>query len=127
LPIIFQHRVYRVDLQNNPDVLYLFGDNDERTGYGGQAGEMRDEENAVGVRTKWSPGARPSDYFRDRDFDKVSEMIHVDLERAKEHLGNGGVLVIPADGLGTGLSQLPQRAPRINAFLVEELEKLKDI
>ncbi len=127
MPIIFQHRVYRSDLQNNPDVLYLFGDNDERTGYGGQAGEMRDEENAVGVRTKFRPGMERRDFFNDSFYRDACEMIYTDLERAREHLEKGGVLVIPSDGLGTGLSRLPELAPRINAYLVEELEKLKEL
>jgi hypothetical protein len=40
-------------------------------------------------------------------------------------LAAGRAVVIPADGLGTGLAQLPQRAPRINAWLVEQIAALE--
>ena len=44
MPVVRQKRIVRAELQANPHVLYLFGDNDQRDGYGGQAAEMRDEE-----------------------------------------------------------------------------------
>jgi hypothetical protein len=50
-----------------------------------------------------------------------------DLEPARDHLRKGGILVIPEDGLGTGLSELPKRAPRTNATLVLMLDELRDI
>lgn len=127
MPIIYQKRIYRDDLQANTNILYLFGDNDQRDGYGGQAGEMRDEENAVGVRTKWFPSNEDDAFFSDADFDSVSGMLVADLERVREHLEDDGIVVIPLDGLGTGLSQLPERAPRIAAYLESLLEELKGI
>jgi len=53
--IIKQHKIYRKDLKNNPDVLYLFGDNLVQKGFGGQAKEMRGEPNAEGIPTKKLP------------------------------------------------------------------------
>jgi hypothetical protein len=41
MPILYQHRIYRMDLIANPNILYVFGDNTKRVGMGGQAGEMR--------------------------------------------------------------------------------------
>lgn len=35
MPIIFQKRIYRIDLTRNPHIHYLFGDNEHRSGYGG--------------------------------------------------------------------------------------------
>lgn len=127
MPILRQHRIYRADLQANPAALYLFGDNDNRTGYGGQAAEMRDEENAVGVRTKWKPSMTPSSFFNDEDFDEIASMINQDLEPARVHLLVGGIVVIPLDGLGTGLAGLRDKAPRVAAFLEEQLEELVDL
>jgi hypothetical protein len=76
--IIYQSRIYRADLRANPDVLYVFGDNAIRRGYGGQAGEMRGEPNARGVATKWSPGNHPNDYFSDLQYDKAIQIIDED-------------------------------------------------
>lgn len=126
MPVIFREFIYRQDLRDNPDWLFIFGDNDLRLGYGGQAKEMRGEPNAVGVRTKWAPGMLPQDFFKDRDYVNIVAMIDYDLRKVKEKLQEGGVVVFPLAGLGTGLSQLPERAPRVNEYLVKELRKLAE-
>lgn len=127
MPVIRQKFIRRDDLQANPETLYLFGDNDDRAGYGGQAAEMRDEENAVGVRTKWSPSSLPSAFFRDKDAEQVFGMIDEDLDPVIDHLRAGGTVVIPQDGLGTGLSRLPQTSPIIFNYLEERLEYLESL
>lgn len=48
-------RVTRADVRANPDKIFIFGDNLAGRGFGGQAKEMRGEENAVGVPTKKLP------------------------------------------------------------------------
>jgi len=111
--IIYQSRIYRADLQANPDVLYVFGDNVKRVGLGGQAKEMRGEPNAVGVATKWSPGNHPNDYFSDTQLEKCRYIIWSDCNRLGEHHRDGGIIIVPLDGIGTGLSELPQRAPEV--------------
>lgn len=127
MPVFYQQMIYRIDLERNPDVLFLFGDNDKRSGYGGQAKEMRGEDNAVGIRTKWAPDNRESSFFKDKDAEEIMVMITEDLADLHEHLRSGWIVVIPADGLGTGLSQLPERAPQINAFLEESLRELEGV
>lgn len=62
--ILRQTRIYRADLAMNPKVLYVFGDNLERKGFGGQAYEMRGEPNAFGIATK----RLASHYFPDSYF-----------------------------------------------------------
>ncbi|MDW9531947.1 hypothetical protein RWE87_13775 [Sinorhizobium meliloti] len=126
MPVLRQKYIRREDLQSNPETLYLFGDNDDRSGYGGQAKEMRDEENAVGVRTKWSPSNNRSAFFRDTDAEQVFGMIDEDLEPVIDHLRSGGTVVIPADGLGTGLSRLPETSPIIFNYLEERLAYLEN-
>jgi len=125
--IIFQKFIYRADLRANPNILYLFGDNLERRGLGGQAKEMRGEDNAIGVATKKAPGMAETDFFADDAFDSNAESIRLDLRRARNHLTNGGLVVIPLDGLGTGLSELPTRAPKTNASLEAQLASLAQV
>lgn len=122
MPVIFQKWYFRADAQANRDVLYLFGDNEKRVGLGGQAKEMRGEPNAVGVATKRDPGT----FWSDASFQHNCKVIEADLERAIEHVKKGGILVMPLDGLGTGLSELPTRAPRTHAYLTERLRSLID-
>lgn len=125
MSVIKQKWIFRSDLENNQDILYLFGDNKLRKGMGGQAKEMRGEPNACGVATKLSPTSGSNAFFSDDDFEGNCDSIDHDLIRAFDHLKAGGLVVIPTDGLGTGLSELPQRAPQTNAYLVSRLEDLE--
>ena len=112
--VLFQKRIYREDLQANPDVVYVFGDNLERVGLGGQAKEMRGEPNAIGVATKRAPDDLTSSFFYDKDFDEVIDLIWQDFKQVTEALLAGKTVVFPLDGLGTGLSRLPETAPKVD-------------
>jgi hypothetical protein len=117
MPVRFQKWITRQDLKNNPDVFYVFGDNVNRVGLGGQAKEMRGEPNAIGVATKWAPGWDDVDFFKD---DEASFKACIgDLATIIEHLRNGRTVIFPSDGLGTGLSMLPQKAPQLYQRLYE--------
>jgi hypothetical protein len=116
MPITYQKWITRQDLRDNRDTFYVFGDNVRRIGYGGQAKEMRGEPNAIGVATKWEPSTRPNAYFNDTLVCKAQ--VDRDLIAVQQQLERGKTVVVPADGIGTGLSRLPFVAPRLNAFLV---------
>jgi hypothetical protein len=124
MPVIYQKMIYREDLMANLEARYLFGDNAHRQGLGGQAKEMRGMANAIGVRTKWRGGTRPEDYFIDADFLQASQMIEEDLAPAFTAIWKGRVVVIPLDGLGTGLSRLAETAPLVLEFLNRRLAAL---
>lgn len=123
--IIRQKRIYRPDLQAHPTVLYLFGDNEERRDLGGQALEMRGEPSAVGIQTKRRPRLKDADFWSDETLTENCRMIDEDLAPVRQHLAAGGTIVLPEDGLGTGLARLQQRAPRTFAYLQQALEILE--
>lgn len=122
-----QKMIFCKDLQDNPSVLYLFGDNCERSGLGGQAGQMRGEPNAIGVATKKSPSFKDDAFFSDKDLIEFSKSVDIDLLPVYSHLQHGGSIVIPLDGLGTGLSQLLERAPQCYEYLNKQLNLLEKI
>lgn len=131
MPVLYQKLIFRSDLRHNPKVLYLFGDNEQRSGFGGQAKEMRGEPNAIGVRTKRAPGLSDSDLWIEA-FDPASStefknMIDEDLECAIKRVTNGGIVIIPSDGLGTGLSHLPNVAPKTFRHLLDRMHQLEYI
>lgn len=125
--IIYQKWIHRVDLQANPDVMYLFGDNMQRIGMGGQAKEMRGEPNAHGIATKVFPTMADNAFFSDENFYKYFDVLLEDFAGPISHVMNGKTLVIPLDGLGTGLSQLPIRAPQLNKQLLANIKHLERI
>ena len=106
-------------LRAERDRLFVFGDNLKRRGLGGQAGEMRGESNAVGIPTKVRPGRERRDYFVSTVACRVDffEAVEGPCRRLLGHRDGGGGIVWPADGIGTGLAQLEQRAPCIFVWL----------
>jgi len=127
MPVIYQGYISRQDLKRNPEVLYLFGDNDARHGMGGQAKEMRGEPNAVGVRTKSKPSRVENAFWSDDGIELHAASILEDLEPVVEHLENGGIVVIPMNGLGTGYSEMAKRCPKTLQYLQVALEELATI
>lgn len=123
-----KHRTERIKvitreyIRANPDKLFLFGDNLERRGYGGQAAAMRGESNAIGIPTKNSPSNKDDAYFSDDEFDQNKTAIDAALAEVTRATANSSrVIVIPADGLGTGRAQLRRREPRTFAYLEQRL------
>jgi hypothetical protein len=119
MELVYQRMIRRADLRKNPESVYVFGDNVQRQGLGGQAKECRGEPNALGVVTKWQPGRDDGDYFSDGDH-RCAIMVMRDLGRLFAVIGQRRV-VLPYDGLGTGLAELPERAPKLHALIVYSL------
>jgi hypothetical protein len=113
--ILFRKYIIRKDLQVFPERFYIFGDNLERVGSGGQAREMRGEPNAIGVATKRSPGMRHMDFFADREME--IQAVRWDLSKIDEKIAAGHIIVVPGDGIGTGLAELPVRSPIIHQMI----------
>jgi alkylated DNA repair dioxygenase AlkB len=105
------------DVKANPDKIYIFGDNITEKGKGGQA-IIRDEENAFGIPTKVSPDTTPGAYFSDKKYDPNIRQIDRAIEKIK---ADGRIVVLPKDGLGTGLAKLKEKAPDTYAYLKQRL------
>jgi len=127
MPIEKVARYSRDDLRRRPDALFVFGDNMKRVGMGGQAKACRGEPNAIGIPTKWSPSMFPSAFFKDVDLARVRPTLDRVFDRLQMHLQSGGTVVLPADGVGTGLAELPTRAPAIHAYITDRIAQLDAI
>lgn len=95
-------------LRATPSESWVFGDNSERYGLGGQAAEMRGEMNAIGVATLYAPG-------KFYGVNPVQELgiVTMDLSKVGAALWQGKTINVPFDGLGTGLAQLNRRSPNL--------------
>lgn len=123
-------RVRSLHLQSvraHPDTLFVFNDNMQRSGGAPLAREIRGEPNAVGIPTKREPANREGSYFNNSDLDDpaVRGAIHAALDRLQEHLDNGGNVVLPAEGIGVGLSGLKDHAPLIYRMVNGRLQELE--
>ena len=117
--IIVQEEWFSVkQCKENPLNIYIFGDNNLRIGNGGQA-QIRPCQNSTGVTTKRSPSMTDEAFFNDSFTDLITIMndlytlYQIHTNPNCDHM----TLVFPKDGLGTGLSELPKRAPFINKQL----------
>ena len=122
MPLIYQQYIWANDLRNNPARLYVFGDNLLRVGHGGQAREMRGAKNAVGLPTKRSP----REFLQDSDLAEVQQATSKAITRLERQLFNGGTVVWPASGIGTGFAELASRAPTIRQWYDKLLLRLED-
>jgi hypothetical protein len=111
--IIQQKMIFRSDLRNNPNCYYVFGDNDQRVGLGGQAAEMRSEPNAVGIRTLKAPGVPYTDVGTFENTKKITE----DFSYVYRYYKLGFTIILPTDGVGTDLAMMKENAPYTFRFL----------
>ena len=110
--IEYRDWINRADLLAEPDKIFVFGDNAERWGLGGQAKEMRGEPNAFGIATLYAPG-KPYD-GNDR---KAIKIVCDDLAALALYLRQGKIIVTPSAGVGTGLADLRNAAPDIHQLI----------
>jgi hypothetical protein len=95
----------------HPKALFVFGDNMQREGYGGQAAVCRDHERGLGVVTCHKPGIGFTDCLNDLailadEFNKVA----IALE-------DGQDVFWPNTGIGNGIANLPNQAPLCFRFI----------
>jgi hypothetical protein len=114
--------ISRADVKANLDKIFVFGDNDRRTGLGGQAKSMRGEPNTIGGRTKKAPNNSPNAFYKDEEFGTNKQKIDEDFQKVLHAVEKGRTVVIPADGLGTGRARL---GPRTSAYINEWISKIE--
>ena len=122
--------VYRTDkvitrdkIKENPDVLYLFGDNLLRKGLGGQAKEMRGEPNTLGIVSKKYPSNDISSFYTDEDFYPWLEVFSSDIRSLAEKINSGQYKALVIPPIGVGLADLQNKAPRIYKYLKTTLDE----
>lgn len=126
MPVIMQRFIHRDDLRDNRDVLYVFGDNMQKFGLGGQAKNMRGEPNAVGIPTKWAPHMHAHAFFNDKDdLSEPLQRVRDEFVKLRQHLAKGGIVVLPSDGIGVGLARLNITAPKFLAIIEAEVQSLR--
>lgn len=114
------------ECQKNEHKLYVFGDNMVRYGLGGQAA-IRPATNSYGIATKRLPTMNTNAFFADRQDEAqvLIDDIHGLLNQFK--IGKYETIVLPADGLGTGLAKMSETSPRLFKWLNETLSMVLNV
>lgn len=116
--------------QEHPDKRFIFGDNLQRFGMGGQA-IIRYEQNAIGVPTKRAPSMARSAFFaRDNETDLASVLVA--LGNLWAALKGGATLVVPVTksgkvSLGLERAELEERAPEIYETIVMHIKEMANV
>ncbi len=114
--IEYRKFITRDMLQNEPEKLFVFGDNIAQRGLGGQAKEMRGEPNAVGIPTKKIPSNIERAFFTNTENDLALFIYHA-ADPVMRLLVYEGLIIWPSDGIGTGRAKLKTKAPKIFATI----------
>jgi len=112
--------ITRKYIQQHPEIIFVFGDNLEERGFGGQAAECRGEPNAFGIPTKYYPKMDTEAFFSDKDCMLLCYVI----DKAIRNIPNDGREIYVLPRIGAGLAQMPKRCPRIYKYLVKKLKEL---
>lgn len=124
MAIMKKEWITREDLRRNSTTLFVFGDNLQEKGYGGQAKEMRGEPNAIGIPTKKKPSMTPDSFFSDDDYEKMVDIISEKIIILATHLEKGYDVIFPKNGIGTNLAKLEEKAPKIYDYINKRINWL---
>lgn len=108
--IEYRKHITRDMVRDEREKLFVFGDNLQRRGLGGQAREMRGEINVIGIPTKRYPSMDEGAFFDEMIVPFWSKICGADITKL---LCFNGVIVWPEAGIGTGRAQLKERCPTI--------------
>lgn len=102
----------------NPHCLFVFGDNQERVGMGGQA-IIRNCHNAIGICTKKSI----MHAMRDDEYIQNQVSIDKDIMSIKKSVEDNGYtfIVFPSSGLGWGRAYMQTACPKTALYLSQRL------
>lgn len=103
---------------NNPDFLFVFGDNTKRVGNGGQA-IIRNCSNSIGIATKESI----AEFFSDKHYSMNQIVIDRDIMMVKKRIIDYGfkAVVFPKSGLGWGRADMQIECPKTALYLSQRL------
>ena len=116
MPVELQKHFSVEDCNNNPDKIYVFGDNLIHKGKRGQA-IIRDCPNSYGIPTKRLPSMEEDAFFSDQKDEIKIVMIRLMKLHRIYSIYLDKTIVFPADGLGTGRAQLKERSPIIYSII----------
>lgn len=123
--IIFDRFWNRNDVLKNPNYLFVFGDNDAQIGIGGQA-IIRGLPNTIGIPTKKYPTNHFKSFYTDNEYETNVTHINQAINNIITESIKYTHIVLPNTGFGTGLAQLPKRAPLTYQYLLKAVEALKN-
>jgi len=111
------------DVRKNPNFLFVYGDNNVKSGKRGQA-IIRDELNSIGIPTKKYPSNHSNSFYTDFEYTDNVKRINDAIELIIKKSTLYQYIILPKDGFGIGLAQLSIKAPKTYKYLNESIKIL---
>jgi len=110
------------EILDNPNIIYIFGDNLIKKGYGGQAKICRKKPNCVGIPTKRLPTMNKNAFFSDKktEIQAVIKSLKLIVKLKKE-----GKKLVFFPNIGQGYAKLPEKAPKTNLIINSFIKKMR--
>lgn len=119
---VFIGKWYPSIILENPKKFFIFGDNDQRFGKGGQAC-IRDCFNTQGIRTKKAPFLNDKNaYYKDLEYSDNILKIERDIQKIKT-IAKNYTIVFSENGYGNGFAKLEEKAPATYSYLCKRLKE----
>lgn len=119
--IIYQRRVYPEDLRENPDVYYLFADNDNDSGYY----NFREHTNFIGVRVKKDEHTFDTSYWSDATYEDNIIKISSDVVYVQNKiLKMGKILVYSEQLFPFDIGEYINRSPKTASYIQSSITSL---
>lgn len=124
--IIYKKNYTRNDISNQPDIIFLFGDNTYDRTISKHIPTMtqaviRGLPNAIGIDTKKNRYTSDSSYLSDNDYDWFVNHVNGQINLA---ISMNKTIAIPFGGIGTGKAKLKEKAPKCYEYLNNKLNDL---
>ncbi len=110
-------------LRQNPDYIFVFGDNLKRKGYGGAA-KLRDEPNTFGFITKKAPNNNEGSFYKP---DEYKDKFLVELKRLEKEINNNPDKTFLISKLGGGLANKYKIYQKVIKPGLKKLEEYKNV
>lgn len=110
-------------LRNNPNYIFVFGDNLQRKGYGGAA-KLRDEPNTYGFITKKAPNNNDGSFYRSEEY---KEKFEIELKRLIKEIENNPDKTFLISRLGGGLANKYKIRQKVIEPNLWRLENYKNV
>ena len=122
--IIYQRRVYPEDLQSNPQVYYLFSDNDNRSGHWA----FRDYDNFLGIRIKNDEHSFDNSYWSDTTYEDNISKIKTDFNKVQNALKQLIPIIYSEQTFNFNISEYQIKSPKTYKYFQKKLDFMqKDI
>ena len=119
--IIYQKRVYPEDLEANPQVYYMFSDNDKRSGHW----KFRDHKNFLGIRIKNDEHSFDNSYWSDTTYEDNISKIQMDFKKVQDILKQFIPVIYSEQTFNLNISEYQIKSPKTYEYFAKKFDLIQ--